>query len=405
MIIRRGCCLFHVATETLAQAAFSEPAFHLSMSPAMDMSLQQTVPSKSSNGDFVPGTPAMAPLTRSNLQSVSGPSSGSASSGSSVSSGYTLNYKRLAYASSATSASDQLLDVYFHCCTCNLQQPLSKMRVRGLQKICAPDVNNYAALANRWRSNKKLKLWWNNKTLTEKTQWYRDEQNHCAGSKRDFSTVGYEEGQSQKAKQTRLAKLDHIPLAVYIRHKFCEGTQKAQAIQMFEEYVKENPSLCVYENKQWHVPDYSGITTSVGESNSSGYHVSRGAGDLKDPAALSALVQEGTRLVCMVAAADTRASIALVPAPLADALHITQNPADAASAIAMSTMMRDEITKEVLDPAVCIVTIRFYIEHVQNNGYFMFRFTIVSKPSLLVSKRFGLSACAHRVYDVNNHTS
>jgi hypothetical protein len=67
--------------------------------------------------------------------------------------------------------------------------------------------------------------------------------------------------------------------------------------------------------------------------------------------------------------------------------------------------MRDEITKEVLDPAVCIVTIRFYIEHVQNNGYFMFRFTIVSKPSLLVSKRFGLSACAHRVYDVNNHTS
>jgi hypothetical protein len=98
------------------------------------------------------------------------------------------------------------------------------------------------------------------------------------------------------------------------------------------------------------------------------YRVTRGAGDLRDPAALSALVVEGTRLVSSVAAADMRASIALVLASLADAPHITQNPADAASAIAMSMMMRDEITKEVLGPAVCIVTIRFKIEHAQNNG-------------------------------------
>ena len=107
--------------------------------------------------------------------------------------------------------------------------------------LCTTDVNNYASLAKRWQNNKKIRTWWNNKTPTEKTQWYREEQNHCAGSKREFSTVDYEEGQSQKAKQTRLAKFYHIPFAVYIRYKLCEGTQRTQAILLFDQYVIENP--------------------------------------------------------------------------------------------------------------------------------------------------------------------
>ena len=236
---------------------------------------------------------------------------------------------------------------YFRCSSCEADCPLRLMKFRGNQKVCQPDVNNYAALVGRWKQNKKLKEWWANLGASARVEWYRREQSHCAGTKRDFNQVVYQETTEQKSTGSRNARLLHIPLIQFIRVKFAEGVSRAVAIVQFNDIVSQRRSSCVFENNEWHVPDYIGIESAVGSATSSGWTMSRSAEDVRDPAALKALVQAGSQMVAQSRGSDMRALQAHMPIALADAPVIQRNPAESTAFADPSSIMNDQITMEV----------------------------------------------------------
>jgi hypothetical protein len=236
---------------------------------------------------------------------------------------------------------------YFRCASCDADCPMRVMKFRGNQKICQPDVNNYAALVGRWKQSKKLKEWWANLPASQKVDWYRREQGHCAGTKRDFSSVVYQETTQQMATGSRYILLRHIPLVQFIRVKFAEGVNRPMAIVQFNEIVSERRASCVYENGEWHVPDYIGIESAVGTQSSSGWAMTRAAEDVRDPAALKAIVQAGAQLVSQSRGSDIRALQSHMPAALADAPVIQRNPAESTAFADSSSIFQDQITMEV----------------------------------------------------------
>jgi hypothetical protein len=213
---------------------------------------------------------------------------------------------------------------YFRCASCDADCPMRVMKFRGNQKICQPDVNNYAALVGRWKQSKKLKEWWAN-----------------------FSSVVYQETTQQMATGSRYILLRHIPLVQFIRVKFAEGVNRPMAIVQFNEIVSERRASCVYENGEWHVPDYIGIESAVGTQSSSGWAMTRAAEDVRDPAALKAIVQAGAQLVSQSRGSDIRALQSHMPAALADAPVIQRNPAESTAFADSSSIFQDQITMEV----------------------------------------------------------
>jgi hypothetical protein len=235
---------------------------------------------------------------------------------------------------------------FFRCVSCDCDCPLRLLKFRGNQKVCQPDVNNYAALVGRWKQNKKLKDWWSMLPVSAKIEWYRREQNHCAGTKRDFSQVSYTESASQMSVGSRYARLLHIPLTQFIRVKFAEGMNRPMAIAQFNEIVTERRASCVWENNEWHVPDYLGIESAVGSATSSGWSMSRSADDVRDTAVLRSLVQGGAQMVAQSRGSDMRALQAHMPAALPDAPVIQRNPAESTAFAEPSYIIYDQITME-----------------------------------------------------------
>ena len=72
------------------------------------------------------------------------------------------------------------------------------MRMLGNKRICGTDLNNYMSLASKWKNNKNLKDWWRTRSADEKVDWYRSEQTHTAGAKRDFSWITFTETNRQE---------------------------------------------------------------------------------------------------------------------------------------------------------------------------------------------------------------
>jgi len=207
-------------------------------------------------------------------------------------------------------------------------------------------VNNYAALSNRWKANKRLKIWWSSLSPAAKVEWYRKEQSHCSGQKRDFSQVGYMESATQQSVNSRLALYNHIPVSVFIRQKFLENVSRAAAILQFEAIVNSNRQQCIFENGQWHVPDYAGIQSSCGVQTLQGFTVSRSNNMVDDATTLRNLTFTGSRMVEAASSSDSRAALTFMPQQIADAPHIARNPADSARAPAPSSVVLSEVEKE-----------------------------------------------------------
>ncbi len=87
-----------------------------------------------------------------------------------------------------------------------------------------------------------------------------------AGTKRTFNQTVHEEFAGRKHQSSHLSLNNYVPLLVFIRNKFMEGISRAVAQQMFEEIVMRRSEACIYENGQWHVPDYGGHRSSCGHN-------------------------------------------------------------------------------------------------------------------------------------------
>ena len=102
----------------------------------------------------------------------------------------------------------------------------------------------------------------------------------------------------------------------------------------------------MFENGEWHVPDYCGIEATVGVVDSAGFTITRSASGTQDKEALVTLRNDGARLVQATNEADQRSMLQLIPKGLPDAGTIARNPGDTAKLPEPSGIVMDEIIRE-----------------------------------------------------------
>ena len=202
------------------------------------------------------------------------------------------------------------------------------MKFRGNTKQCEMDVNNYSSLVNRWKTNKSLKLWWSGLTPAAKTAWFRKEQTHCAGRKRSFDEVAFEESASRLEVNSRMGQHLQIPIRVYIRNSFLEGIPRNIAIQKFSEIVSNQRELCTYENNEWHVPDYGGILSQNGTLLENGWTSAKKVCDVRSTDQLHELMASANKSVDDAATASSSSMLVAMPPKLQDYPDIMRNTAD-----------------------------------------------------------------------------
>ena len=148
--------------------------------------------------------------------------------------------------------------------------------------------------------------------------------------------------------RARVTINNHLCLTQYIRAKFCEGVPRDAAIREFDLFVRTKPELCIYENDQWHVPDYGGIQTLASNVDASGWALSRGTQELGNEAAVRSRVQAGQALVSSVAKCDAELASSSIGPALLDAPRIAVNPADAMQPMPPAYAMQDAIACEAV---------------------------------------------------------
>ena len=102
----------------------------------------------------------------------------------------------------------------------------------------------------------------------------------------------------------------------------------------------------MFENGEWHVPDYCGVEASVGVVDSVGFNITRSASGNQDKEALATMRNDGARLVPASNEADMRSMLQLIPKGLPDAGAIARNPGDTAKLPEPSGIVMDEIIRE-----------------------------------------------------------
>ena len=116
---------------------------------------------------------------------------------------------------------------------------------------------------------------------------------------------------------------------------------------MFKDIVDNQKADCIFENGQWHVPDYRGITTAVGNIDEAGHKVRRMKAGIDDQEQLGVLVAQGAKLVDSSAAASSRSVQAKVPDKMPDYPMINRNQNDQASIQPAPKLIMEEILREV----------------------------------------------------------
>ena len=102
----------------------------------------------------------------------------------------------------------------------------------------------------------------------------------------------------------------------------------------------------MFENGEWHVPDYCGIEATVGVVDSVGFTITRSASGIQDKEALATLRNDGARLAPATNEADPRSMLQLTPRGLLDAGAVARNPGDTAKLPEPSGIVMDEIIRE-----------------------------------------------------------
>jgi hypothetical protein len=198
---------------------------------------------------------------------------------------------------------------------------MSLMVMRSNQKICQPCVNSYSSLANRWKTNKNLKLWWASLGEVGQADWYR-KQHGSSNMKRKFENIGYSESSSHSDERTKHAVGDMIPLNIFIRRKTLEGLSAAMATQEFQRLVDDKHTLAEFTRGQWHVPDYQGLQRKTGETDSTMYKISRG-GAVDNLEQLSEYLASAEQQSANMSRHLEQASELLAPPPPPSAVKIT----------------------------------------------------------------------------------
>ena len=237
---------------------------------------------------------------------------------------------------------------FFNCCRCKLQTPLSLLFVKGNQKMCRADWNNYASLAARWKKNKTLKTWFDGLDENERIAWYRRQQGNAPGLKRDFEAIGVDERTSAEAFHRLHAVDEMIPWRIFKRRLVGgEGLTPEKAALEFCALVNNPRVASTHARGEWHVPDYQGLQCLRGTDNRTGYLVVR-QNDVSDTASMRNAIASGQDAVQAQASANSSDawSVYKTPPPR-DMPTINSSIADQPAMPVVTTPLLAQVVNEV----------------------------------------------------------
>ena len=145
----------------------------------------------------------------------------------------------------------------FKCAKCLLDKSVSVQIVKGTQLWCQADNNNYNSLSARWRSNGKLKKWWQSLSPTQQADWFIKWQ--ALENKKRFEFIQYIE-KTVHAQELIEDEIDSfIPYDQYYRDKIIEGIQKHLIPNLWKEAIDSCKYECIIRRGQWLLPRFDGV--------------------------------------------------------------------------------------------------------------------------------------------------
>ena len=134
---------------------------------------------------------------------------------------------------------------------------MHELQFKGSQQWCEADVRAYNSLQGRWRTNPKLRAWWNSLTPKQKQCWFTKWQG--LDPKRRFDLVSYVE-------KTILAQeiIDDevyrwIPYEKFRREKLLEKKQESTIEALWTQALEEHRFEARQCHGKWLLPRFEGL--------------------------------------------------------------------------------------------------------------------------------------------------
>ena len=178
----------------------------------------------------------------------------------------------------------------FLCVKCRLQKPLSLMRPVGAQMWCEDDKSAYNNLTIRWKTNAKLKKWWQGLSEQQQIGFFIKWQRLDKTSR--FEAIKY----CERAVETHELLEDEIdlwiPYATFYREKKSEGLSQINIEALWRDSIESNRAQCKFVRNEWLLPRFEGLRRTSRHRLSQEIEAVRTA-NINDPGQMEALWTAG----------------------------------------------------------------------------------------------------------------
>ena len=150
---------------------------------------------------------------------------------------------------------------YFLCRDCGRSLPIQDLSARAL--TCKPDAASYKALTDRWKSDRKLRMWFVALSPEARTNWHLENQ-AVSGAKRKFGEIEYTDASILQALNSEYVADEWIPWKWFKIYGTMEGKTLVELEAEWERTLTEHKHQCKWVRGEWCVPVFRGVKGFIG---------------------------------------------------------------------------------------------------------------------------------------------
>ena len=143
------------------------------------------------------------------------------------------------------------------CTQCKLQKPVTDTNTKGSQVWCLADINSYASMLYRQKTNPKLKAWWKGMSPEQRVAWYRTWQKLSAAQR--SSIIQFVERGIEAWEQLDDKVYKWLPFEDWADLPSNRSLSLHEQTVKFQTVVDSCKSECKFVNNQWCIPRFAGL--------------------------------------------------------------------------------------------------------------------------------------------------
>eukprot|EP00928_Gymnodinium_smaydae_P098559 TRINITY_DN9190_c0_g1_i1.p1 TRINITY_DN9190_c0_g1~~TRINITY_DN9190_c0_g1_i1.p1 ORF type:complete len:706 (+),score=107.13 TRINITY_DN9190_c0_g1_i1:195-2120(+) len=211
---------------------------------------------------------------------------------------------------------------FFFCGKCKLEKPCTELSSRP--NTCTLDNASYKAIAQKWKSQRSLKVWWDKMSDEDKVAWFRKKQEAPPGTKRTFDEVTYAE-QSVDAMRDTEREAEHFETYdVFFERQLLRGNTPQWIEAKWKEEIEAPDSEAIFRRNQWLLPRFTGVYRYQDVEHTEQMCVDRSA-RVTSSEQLRALQTNGRQLMQQYRATQQPTQMRRIEAPFVDA-NVAEQP-------------------------------------------------------------------------------